>query len=159
MCLYKLTFLNRLRSFSWVKKSNLELACEQALGERSKGFHHLLSELLLLNPHAFDKNDERFTAQFTIILFDNSFENKIGLICSLIDENECNLKTKLEVINHAKSLLGLDPGLEYTRKILNELKELGDLQYKPIKERVANDSRLKQFLAVESYSRRKLGTY
>ncbi|MCF2143221.1 MAG: hypothetical protein K9W42_05925 [Candidatus Heimdallarchaeota archaeon] len=138
------------------KKTNLELACEKVLGKEAKQIYFLLSELLILNPRILKKNDTRFSAQLTLILFDDKIEDKVSLICQLIDENEYNLKTNIEVIDLTKSLLELDPDLEKTKAVINELKNMGDPNYSQIMRKVDIKHSMKLYFMGESYTPRRI---
>jgi len=125
------------------------------VGKEAKQFYLLLSELLILNPKIL-KNDTRFSAQLTLILFDDRIENKVSLLCNLIDENEYNLKTNVEVIDYTKSLLMLDPQLEKTKAIIAELRNLGDADYNQIMRKVKIKHSMKLYYSDESYIPRRV---
>ena len=112
------------------------MACENAIGEGHKQYYMLLSELLILNPKLLKKNDTRFSAQLTFILFNEETIDKEDLVCKLLESNENNLKTRVEVIGYTKSLLDLDPKLVATNKILSELKALDNLNYSELMRKV-----------------------
>ncbi|MCF2143220.1 MAG: hypothetical protein K9W42_05920 [Candidatus Heimdallarchaeota archaeon] len=121
------------------EKSKLEIACEKVIDEKPEAYHQLLSKLLLLNPRTIKRNDTRFTAQVTAILYDENIEDKVSLLCNLIDVSEYNKKTKMQEIKYAKTLLELDPTLENTKAIVKELKNMGDSEYEEILRKVNTD--------------------
>jgi len=133
------------------EKSKLEIACEKVIDKKPEVYYHLLSELLLLNPRSIKRNDTRFTAQVTAILYDENIEDKVSLLCNLIDTSEYDQKTKLQEIENVKTLLELDPRLENTKAIVKELKNMGSSEYEEILRKInTNKLRIKHYASGET---------
>jgi len=71
-----------------------------------------------------------------LILFDDKIEDKVSLICQLIDENEYDL--------------------EKVKTVINELKNMGDPNYSQIMRKVDIKQSMKLYFTGESYTPRRI---
>lgn len=137
-------------------KTQLEVACENALGENYSEYYEVLSELLVLNPNLLKENDTRFSAQLTFILFNDETKDKPQLVNELLESNENRLKTKTEVIEHTKKLLDMDPEFIVTDKIIAELKKIDDPNYTELMRKVNTKYEMKMYFSGETTFRRRI---
>jgi len=71
-----------------------------------------------------------------LILFDDKIEDKVSLICQLINENEYDL--------------------EKVKTVINELKNMGDPNYSQIMRKVDIKQSMKLYFTGESYTPRSI---
>lgn len=105
------------------EKTALEIACIEVVGENSKEYYQILSNLLLLNFSYIQKNDSRLSAKVTAILFDDELTDKSHLICEFIENAELNIAFSKSDLEKTKKLLDIDPKLTNSLLIVNKLKK------------------------------------
>ncbi len=113
----------RYRERAMVEKTALEIACVEVVGETSKEYYQLLSNLLLLNFSFIQKNDPRLSAKVTAILFDDELTDKSHLICEFIENAELNKAFSKSDVEKTKKLLDRDPKLTNSILIADKLKK------------------------------------
>lgn len=138
------------------KKTPLETACFEILGNDSEQYYNILSRLLILNPHFIRKNDKRLSAKITSLLFTEEIKDKVHLICLFIENDKMKSDFSQSEIELAKLLLETDPELSTTNKIISHLKELPDPNYSEIMRKVPIKHSQKLYYHGESASRRRI---
>ncbi len=138
------------------EKTQLEKACYEVIGEKYNEYYSLLSKLLILNPDIIKNNDPRFSAQFTLVLFDDEIKDKTHIVCELIEYLNMNKIDKKNEINEVKKLLVLDPVLNITHKIITVLKKLNDPNYSKLMRKVTIKYHTQLYYNMEGYSKRRI---
>ena len=131
-------------------KTPLEAACFKILGNDFEQHYNLLSQLLILNPQFVQKNDKRLSAQISSLLFNEDIQDKVHLICLLIENDEMDQIFTRSDIDNAKLLLNTDPDLNSTNKIIAYLKLLTDQNYSEIIRKVPIDQSRKDVVRIFS---------
>ena len=137
-------------------KTQLEKACYEIVGEKFGEYYALLSRLLILNPELIRNNDPRFSAQFTLILFDEEIMDKSHVVCELLDYMELNKIGKAYELSDAKELLTIDPVLNNTKSIINTLKNLPDPNYTQLMRKVPIKYQHQLYYNMIRYSKRRI---
>lgn len=118
------------------KETPLETACFNVLGDGAEQYYNILSQLLILNPQFVQKNDKRLSAKISSLLFNDNIQDKVHLICLLIENDGMDQFFTRADIDNTKSLLKIDPELSTTNKIISYLKALSGQQYSEIIQKV-----------------------
>lgn len=137
-------------------KTQLEKACFEVVGEKHSEYYSLLSRLLILNPEFIKNSDPRFSAQFTLVLFDDEIEDKSHIICELLDYMEMNKVGKAYELSDAKELLTLDPILKNTNNIITTLKNLPDPNYSELMRKVTIKYQHQMYYNMQGYTKRRI---
>ncbi|NHJ49104.1 MAG: hypothetical protein FK733_15055 [Asgard group archaeon] len=140
------------------RKTPLEMACNDILGEDISQFYNVLSNLLLLNPDFIRENDKRLSAKVTSILFDDEIDDKPHVICEYLDNSEFNVNFTPTEIDYAKILLEMDPELATTGEIVSSLKNQDDQSYSEIMRKVPikKELRLYRTAVRDGFVRRRI---
>jgi len=129
--------LDLLHAGNEVKKETpLEIACFEVLGEEAEEYYKILSRLLILNPQFVEKDDNRLSAKISSILFNDDIQDKVHLMCSLIENDGLDYFFSKGEVLLTKLLLNTDPGLSITIEIIAHLKAIPGHNYSEIVQKV-----------------------
>lgn len=123
------------------EKSQLEIACAEIVGDETNQYYDILSDMLIMNPHLLKKDDTRLSAQLTSILFSEEVDDKVHLICSIIETIDS--KSEDKTVKQAKHLLEIDPVLDITKQIVEILRSFPVSDYSEIMRKVNIKNELK----------------
>lgn len=118
------------------EKTPLETACFKILGNDFGQFYTILSHLLILNPQFVMKNDSRLSAKISSLFFNDDIQDKVHLICLLLENDKLDQIFTQSDIDYTKLLLDIDPELSSTNKIISYLKSLSGHKYSEIVQKV-----------------------
>lgn len=138
------------------KKTPLEKACKNILGEKSEPYYNILSNLVILNPEMIKEDDERLSAKITAILVNEKIKDKAHMMCLLIEDPELKYNFKEKDISYAKQLLEMDPELQNTKEIINDWKKQEDPNYSEIMRKVPLKYTQKLYYQGETRGRRRI---
>lgn len=131
-------------------KTPLEIACFEVLRENAEQYYYILSHLLILNPQFVKKDDTRLSAKISSILFDENIQDKVHLICLLIENDGVDQFFSQSDIDFTKLLLNKDPELYSTSKIITYLKVKSDHKYSEIVQKVSVKDKRKSAVRIFS---------